>query len=63
MAGDFSKANIFMPASRLGFLTRILRNINQGKNNNPDKFFQVYYDPLLSGIFADYHKELSETKE
>jgi hypothetical protein len=59
IAGDFSKVDVVMATARLGFISEIIKNINKGKTENPDKFFQVYYDYLLSGILNTYYNGLT----
>jgi hypothetical protein len=63
MAGDFSKVNVFMPLSRLGFISTMILNIGKGKAENPDPFFQVYYNYLLATILNDYYIEISGTQK
>jgi hypothetical protein len=60
IAGDFSKVDVVMATSRLAFISEIIKNLNKSKTENPDKFFQVYYDYLLSGIFNNYYNEISQ---
>lgn len=59
LAGDFSKVHVFMPFSRLGFLSSLFENLNKGKVNQPDKFFLTYYNNLLSTILNNYYLEIS----
>jgi hypothetical protein len=59
MAGDFSKSNICLSTSRLGFLSGIIREMGKGKTQNPDKFFQVYYNFLITSILDNYYSEIS----
>ncbi len=59
IAGDFSNTHVCILSSKLGFISRIIRKMNKGKTQNPDKFFQVYYNYLLSGILNDYYTEIS----
>ena len=59
MAGDFSKVNVYLPISRLGFISRIILNLGKGKTQNPGRFFQVYYNFLLTSILNDYTVEIS----
>jgi hypothetical protein len=63
MAGDFSKVQVSLLNSRLGFISHIIRSSKKGKTQNPNKFFRVYYDQLLSGILNDYHKEISGSEK
>ncbi len=62
MAGDFSKVHVFMPFARLGFLSELFETLNDGKTQNPDKFFLVYYNNLLSSILNNYYSEISNKK-
>jgi hypothetical protein len=57
-SGDFSKVPVFMASSRIGFLTSIVRP-SRTNSNNPDKFFKMYYDPLLSTVLNSYYTEIS----
>lgn len=59
MAGDFSKVHVFMPYSRLGFISNIIESVNKGKVNKPEKFFLTYYNNLLTTILNNYYLEIS----
>ncbi len=59
MAGDFSKVHVFMPFSRLGFIGNIIMKAEKNRTDNPDKFFQTYYNYLLAGIMNEYYLEIS----
>jgi hypothetical protein len=62
LAGDFSKQNVFLPASKMRIISDIGREIGKMNKSKPMLFFQSYYVPLISGIFSNYmddqsHKE------
>jgi len=59
MAGDFSKGHVFIPFSRFGFISTLIRNRESGKPQNPEKFIMVYYDRLLADILNEYYTEIS----
>ncbi|MCB8994900.1 MAG: hypothetical protein H6538_04760 [Bacteroidales bacterium] len=63
LAGDFSKSPVFMPMSRLGYLSTIYLALNKGKVSNPDKFFPVYYEKLISSILNSYYQEKEKNPE
>jgi hypothetical protein len=59
IAGDFSKVNSNLLTSRFSFLSSILLKMNSSKTDNPDRFFQTYYNSLLTTILKDYTSEIS----
>jgi hypothetical protein len=59
MAGDYSKSNVCLSTSRLGFLSDLIREMGKSKIQNPDKFYQVYSDFLIARILNNYYSEIS----
>lgn len=62
MAGDFSKSRVCLSSSRLGFISRIIKTREKGMTQNPDKFFQTYYNFLLSDILNTHYMEIAGEK-
>ncbi len=62
MAGDFSKSRVCLSSCRLGFISRIIQSREKKMTQNPDKFFQTYYNYLLSDILNTYYMEIANGK-
>ncbi len=58
VAGDFSKTNVLMAGCKLGIITSLWMNIAAKMTKNPNKFFQTYYNSLLSSILDEYYSEV-----
>jgi hypothetical protein len=61
IAGDFSKGKVNLISSKLGFISSVIRTMNKGRTEKPEKFFHSYYDFLLSGILNQYYNEIKGT--
>jgi hypothetical protein len=59
-SGDFSKVKVIMPFSRLGFISNLIIHSGNPSNENPNSFFKVYYNNLLSTILNDYYSDISK---
>lgn len=56
-AGDFSKTEVCLPVSKLSFFGKIIFNVKLGNSQNPDNFFKLFYNPLLTKILSDYYTD------
>jgi hypothetical protein len=60
VAGDFSNSLVCMATSKGSLVTSVIMNISGKKTTNPDRFFQTYYNRLLSSILHNYYSEINK---
>lgn len=58
-SGDFTNANIPVWTSRLKGIEKLRGILYSKKEDDPRRFFWLYYKPLITGIFTDYYNSLS----
>jgi hypothetical protein len=57
-AGDFATSQVPFWISRFKGIDKLKGIFYSDKNDDPRRFFWVYYRPLINGILSDYYKEM-----
>jgi len=60
VAGDFSKSNVCLTTSKICLIKPLIVSISGKMTNNPQKFFQTYYNRLLSSVLNNYYSEIKK---
>jgi hypothetical protein len=59
MCGDFATGKIGPWTACFGSLNLVNKFLYKEEENDPDRFFWLYYRPLLAGILNDYYETLN----